>query len=156
VRVAHARTAHPPPATSPSPVDVVRKLGGQCSDSTIATTMNRMRRGRSEETSWTAASVRELRLRLGIEDFDPAADRPATVSLQEAARRLEIGMDSVLRLIRAGVLPATQLLPFAPWQIPSAALDSEVVRAAAHLVKTRRPLNCAALEDRKTLRLPGF
>jgi len=156
MRVAHARTARTPADTSLSPVDVVRKLGGQCSDSTIATTMNRMRRGRSEEASWTAASVRELRVRLGIEGFDPAAERPETVSLQEAARRLELGLDSVLRLIRAGVLPATQLLPFAPWQISATALDSEVVRAAAHLVKTRRPLNFAALEDRKTLRLPGL
>jgi hypothetical protein len=110
----------------------------------------------SDDASWTEASVRELRARLGIAGFDPSAQRSETVSLEEAARRLEIGIDSVRRLIGEGILPATQLMPFAPWQISPVALDAEPVWAAAQRVKARRPLNHAALEDRKTLRLPGF
>ncbi len=141
---------------APSAVDVLRKLGGHWPDSTVAMTMNCMRCKSSDKSSWTEASVRELRLRLGITAFDPTVQRPETASQEEAARRLEIGVESVRRLIDQGTLPATQLMPFAPWQIPVAALETEAVRAAAQRIMARRPLNHGGLEERRTLRLPGL
>jgi DNA invertase Pin-like site-specific DNA recombinase len=142
--------------STPSAVDVVRKLGGQWPDSTVAMTMNCMRCRSAEGASWTEASVRELRERLGVAAFDPTVQRPETVTLDEAARRLGIGIAPVRRLIDSGVLPATQIMPYAPWQISAASLDTEAVRTAVQHVIACRPLNHAALENRKTLRLPGF
>jgi hypothetical protein len=100
--------------------------------------------------------VRELRERLGIAPFDPAAHRIETISVDETASRLGICVGSVQKLIREGVLPATQLLPSAPWQVPVAALDSDVVKTGVREIVERRPRNYRVLQDDKTLKLPGF
>jgi hypothetical protein len=76
--------------------------------------------------------------------------------VDETARRLRICVGSVLRLIRHGILPATQLMPSAPWQVPAAALDSETVKIGVRGIIERRPLNFAVLQENRTLKLPGF
>jgi hypothetical protein len=106
--------------------------------------------------SWTTVRVRELRERLGIAAFDPAAPRVETISVDETAHRLKICVGSVLRLIREGVLPATQLMLSAPWQVPVAALESEAVKIGVRGVAERRPRNFAVLQGGKNLKLPGF
>jgi excisionase family DNA binding protein len=100
--------------------------------------------------------VRELRERLGIAAFDSASIKIESITVDDAARRLNICIGSVKRLIREGVLPATQLMPSAPWQIPAAALDTEAVKTGVRAVMERRPRNFTALQDLKTLNLPGF
>ena len=100
--------------------------------------------------------VRELRERLGIAPFDPTMPREKTISVDETAHRLKICVGSVLRLIREGVLPAKQLMPSAPWQVPVAALDTESIRIGVRAVVERRPRNFNVLQDEKTLKLPGL
>jgi excisionase family DNA binding protein len=118
--------------------------------------MNRMRCKSSDGKSWTVARVRELRERLGITVFDPSSVKIETITVDEAARRLNICIGSVKRLIREGALPATQLMPSAPWQIPASALDTERVKIRVRAVMERRPNNFTELQDLKTLKLPGF
>jgi DNA invertase Pin-like site-specific DNA recombinase len=156
IRVARVRTGRYPDDQHPSPVEVIRKLGGRWPDRQLAVTMNRMRCKSSTGESWTTVRVRELRERLGISAFDPASPQVATISVDETARRLQICVGSVLRLIREGVLPATQLMPSAPWQVPVAALDSEAVKIGVRNVIERRPRNFRQLECEKTIKLPGF
>jgi DNA invertase Pin-like site-specific DNA recombinase len=156
VRVDKVRTGRYPDDRYPSSVEVMRTLGGQWPDRELAVTMNRMRCKSSDGKSWTVARVRELRERLGIAAFDPASIKPETVTVDEAAQRLKICVGSVKRLIREGVLPATQLMPSAPWQIPASALDTEAVKIGVRAVVNRRPSNFTALQDLKTLKLPGF
>ena len=79
-----------------------------------------------------------------------------TISAQEAAHRLGIYITSVHRLIREGTLPATQIMPWAPWQIPVEALDSEAVRTGARKIIARRPGNARQLQDLRIPPLPGF
>jgi hypothetical protein len=100
--------------------------------------------------------VRDLRERLGIAAFDPTIPRPKTISVDETASRLKICVGSVLRLIRAGILPAAQLMPSAPWQVPVDALDSDAVRIGVQDVIARRPAKLLAHHENKTLKLPGF
>jgi len=156
IRVERVRTGRFPKDHYPSPVEVIRRLGGQWPDPELAVTMNRMRCKSADGQSWTAARVRALRERLGIAAFDPSAPRVETITVDETARRLEICVGSVHRLIREGVLPATQLMPSAPWQVPVAALDSEAVQAGVRAVKARRPVKSKASQDVMTLRLPGL
>jgi DNA invertase Pin-like site-specific DNA recombinase len=156
VRVARVRCGRYPEDRHPSPVEVIRKLGGQWPDRELAVTMNRMRCKSADASSWTTVRVRELRERLGIAPFDPAAPAVDTIGVDETARRLQICVGSVLRLIREGVLPATQLMPSAPWQIPEAALQSEAVKIGVRGVIERRPRNFTVLQDGKSLKLPGF
>jgi DNA invertase Pin-like site-specific DNA recombinase len=156
IRVSRIRTGRYPEDRHPSPVEVIRTLGGQWPDRELAVTMNRMRCRATDGTTWTAVRVRELRERMGILPFDPTQPREKTISVDETARRLKICVGSVLRLIREGILPAKQLMPSAPWQVPVASLESEAVKIGVREVVERRPRNFRVLQDERTLKLPGF
>jgi DNA invertase Pin-like site-specific DNA recombinase len=156
VRMPRVRTGRYPSDRHPSPVLVMRKLGGKWSDRELAVTMNRMRCKKPDGLPWTTFRVQELRERLKIPPFDPAAATEKTISVDETARRLKICTGSVHRLIREGRLPAIQLMRSAPWQIPLSSLESEAVKIGVRNVIERRPNNFSALQDVKTLKLPGF
>lgn len=156
VRVARVRSKRNRSTARPNAVDVIRKLGGHWPDRQLAVTMNRMRCESEAGRTWTAVRVRELRERLGVEAFDPSVPRTPTVSADEAASRLSVCVGSIHRLIREGVLSATQLMPSAPWEIPLAALDSEAVRIGVQGIIQRRPRNTAFQRDRLTPNLPGM
>ena len=106
--------------------------------------------------AWTTVRVREFRERLGIAPFDPTLPRAETISAEEAATRLGICVRSIHKLIRRGVLPATQLMHSAPWQIPVAALETEAVNIGIRQVIHRRPKFYRRFQQDKTLKLPGF
>ncbi len=156
IRVARVRGGRYPSDRYPSAVEVIRTMGGRWPDRELAVTMNRMRCKATDGGSWTTVRVRELRERLGIVAFDPTAPRVETVTIDEAARRLSICVGSVHRLIREGVMPATQVMPSAPWQIPASALDADAVQIGVRRIIERRPRNFVILQDTKTLRLPGL
>lgn len=155
VRVGRVSCGRYPADRVPDAVEVMRKLGGHWPDRELAVTMNRMRCRTSSGETWTAVRARELRERLGIKPYAPDG-QPVTISVDETARRLGICVPSVHLLIRHGVLPATQLMPSAPWQVLQAALDSDAVRIGVRAVVARRPKNFADLQAQKTPRLPGF
>ncbi len=156
LRVSRVRCGRYPHDRHPSPVEVIRKLGGQWPDREVAVTMNRMRCKPSDGKAWTTVRVRELRERLGIAPFDPTSPRAETISADETATRLGICVGSVQKLIRLGILPATQLLPSAPWQIPVAALETEAVKTGVREIIGRRPKYYRRYQEDKTLKLPGF
>jgi hypothetical protein len=135
---------------------VIRKLGGHWPDKDLAVTMNRMRCKSAGGESWTTVRVRALRERLGIAGFDPTIPRHKTISVDETAHRLNICVGSVLRLIKSGILPAQQLMPSAPWQVPLDALESKQVKLGVQDVIARRPLKLLVYHQNKTLKLPGF
>ncbi len=99
--------------------------------------------------------VAELRERLDIAPLNEEAN-PKTVSVEAAAHRLGISAPSVHKLIHDGVLPGTQLMKSAPWQIPIDALDSEAVRIGVRQIAERRPTKALTALDNRLLRLPGF
>ncbi|WP_407674592.1 helix-turn-helix domain-containing protein [Paraliomyxa miuraensis] len=77
------------------------------------------------------------------------------MTITQAAEHLGVCVASVKTLIRSGLLPASQILPGAPWEIPPDALSSEQVRIGVQKIVDRRPANSQVLQDLKTLRLPG-
>src|SRR3954466_5084441 len=155
LRVPRVRTGRYPADRRPGPVEVVRKLGGRWPDRELAVTMNRMRCKSADGESWTTVRVRELRERLGGAAFDPA-EAGETISADAAASRLGICISSVHRLIREGILPATQLMPSAPWKVPAEALETEAVKAGVQAVAARRPKRRVDSQGETTLRLPGL
>jgi DNA invertase Pin-like site-specific DNA recombinase len=155
LRVARARSGRYPEDRHPSAVEVMRKLGGQWPDRQLAVTMNRMRCKSEDGETWTTVRVREFRERLGITPFDPD-NADDTISVDATATRLGICVGSVHKLIRDGVLPAEQAMHSAPWKVPVAALDTEPVLIGVREIIARRPSNFQALQDVKTLPLPGI
>lgn len=156
LRVSRVKTGRYPADRQPNAVDVVRKLGGQWPDREVAVTMNRMRCKPPDGKSWTTVRVREMRERLGILPFDPAARGEETISAEQAAARLGICVGSVHKLIREGILPATQLMFSAPWQIPASALETDAVQAGAREIAGRRPKFYKRFQEDKSLKLPGL
>jgi hypothetical protein len=155
-RVARRRAGGYPEDRSPSAVEVIRKLGGRRPDRELAVTMNRMRCRTPDGLTWTTVRVAELRHRLGVAAFDAEAERAPTISADAAAQRLGISISSVHKLIRGGVLPATQPMPSAPWQIPVDALDTEQARMGLRQIAARRPTKALAALNERLLRLPGL
>ena len=92
----------------------------------------------------------------GSPRIDPTLLRAETISADAAATRLGICVGSVHKLIREGVLPATQLMQSAPWQIPVAALDTEVVKTGVREITGRRPKFYKRFQEDKTLWLPSL
>ena len=156
VRVARRRAGGYPGDRSPSAVEVIRRLGGRWPDRELAVTMNRMRCKTPDGLTWTTVRVAALRERLGVLAFDADADRPQTISADAAAHRLGICVSSVHKLIRNGVLPATQLMPSAPWQIPVEALATDQLRIGLQEIAERRPTKALAAMDERLLALPGL
>jgi hypothetical protein len=156
IRIARTKCGRYPEDRHSSPVVVMQTLGGQWPDRELAVTMNRMRCKSADGKSWTTVRVRELRERLGIAPFDPTATTVEIISVDETAHRLNICVGSVHLLIREGILPAKQLMPSAPWQVPVLALESEAVKIGVRKIIARRPRNFAVLQDEKTLKLPGL
>lgn len=156
VRVARVKTGRYPADRKPNAVEVMRKLGGHWPDREVAVTMNRMRCRAPDGATWTTVRVHELRERLGIPAYDPAAQTEETISVDETAQRLKICVGSVHLLIRQGVLPATQIMPSAPWEVPVAALETKAVKTGVREIMARRPRNYPDLQALTMPRLPDL
>jgi DNA invertase Pin-like site-specific DNA recombinase len=143
-------------AHQPNAVEVVQKMAGRFTDREIAITLNRARRGRREpEAAWTEVRIKELREHLDLPVFDPSLMPEDVVSRDEAALRLGVCVGSVKMLIKRQVLPAEQIVPYAPWWIPISALNDEKVLEEVREIIKRRPQNLTKYRERKTLALPG-
>jgi excisionase family DNA binding protein len=74
------------------------------------------------------------------------------LTLEQTAERLGIAVNTVRRLIEEKVLPANQVVPCAPWQIPAEALVSEpVLQAIADIKKRVRRPRSTNMEGQRVL-----
>jgi DNA invertase Pin-like site-specific DNA recombinase len=126
--------------TSVEAVEVVRQMAGRFSDELIAATLNRLGMRTGMDNSWNKDRVYSLRQYHQLPRFDPQEPRTG-VTLREAAQRLHVSEASVRRLIAEKKIPATQVVAYAPWEIPAEALDSDDVRQAVTAIRqgTTRP-----------------
>jgi hypothetical protein len=122
--------------TSLEAVEVVRKMAGRFSDELIAATLNRLGLRTGVGNTWNKHRVYSLRQYHRLPAFDP--DHPQImVTLKEAAERLHVSPASVRRMIAEEKLPGSQVVEYAPWEIPTESLDSELVRKAVTDIKDR-------------------
>jgi hypothetical protein len=118
--------------------------------------MNRLRCRTDDGETWTTVRVATLRERLGISAYDAVNQPRSTISADHAAARLGICVGSVQKLIRKGVLPATQRIPSAPWEIPLDVLETEAVQQGVRRIKERRPKVLQRNQEDRQPRLPSF
>ena len=140
--------------TKTEAVDIVRQMATRYPDEDIALTLNRLRLRTGAGNTWSEARVRSLRsyLKLPAYRAEQANNR---LNMLQAAERLGVSPSVVRRLIAAKILPATQILPGAPWEIDSRAVtSSEVIRVATAL-KNRDNYNQDYVSE-ATPRLPGL
>ena len=142
--------------TAPDAESVVRAMAGGWPDKDIAATLNRLRLRTGVGNTWTESRVSTLRRRLELPAHDPSAvPSGVCLSLNEAADRLGVGPWVVRRLIKLGLLDASQVVPSAPWQIRALLLDQEVVRQGARDIVARRRRPRSANQEDQSLVISG-
>jgi DNA invertase Pin-like site-specific DNA recombinase len=154
LRVAKLKTGKHSRCTTTEAVDIVRQMATSYADEEIALTLNRLRLRTGVGNTWSEARVRSLRSYLKLPAY--RAEQPdGRLNMLQAAQRLGVSATVVRRLIADKILPATQILPGAPWEIdPKAVASSEVIQAATAL-RNRDKRQQDSVSER-TLRLPGL
>jgi len=141
LRVRRNSTGQHGRCTSRDVVATVRDLARSLPDGQIARVLNRLGYRTGAGNTWTQTRVRGLRHNHGIAVFDPnTAAEGAALTIAQAATRLGVSHPIVHRMIKAGILPATQPVPYAPWAIQQEALMAEAVQRAVDAVKQGRAL----------------
>jgi len=123
--------------TSVEAIEVIRQMAGKFPDEQIAATLNRLGLRTGTGQSWSENRVYSARHYHQLPAYDPNRASDEVVTMEEAAQRLGVSSTSVRRLIELKKMPANQVMPCAPWQIPVEALDSEEVRRAVRNIKVR-------------------
>jgi DNA invertase Pin-like site-specific DNA recombinase len=97
-----------------SVIELISDLAKVCQDKTIAAILNRLGYKTGQEKTWNASRVAGLR---GYHKIAPFQKQDGWVTQEEAARELQVSDTVVKRLIRERLLPAKQVVKFAPWII---------------------------------------
>jgi DNA invertase Pin-like site-specific DNA recombinase len=137
LRIKKNGTGHHGRSTSVDAVEVVRKMSGKFPDEEIAATLNRLGLRTGAGNTWSVQRVYSLRHYHDLQNNNVNRIEAEVVTLQEAAHRLGVSPSSVQRMIDLKVLPATQVIPCAPWEIPVGALDRPAVQRAAKNTRNR-------------------
>jgi hypothetical protein len=125
-------------------VEVLRRMAGRFPDEQIAATLNRLGLRTGTGNTWNEGRVRSVRSYHSLPAYAAANRDPNTITLEQASERLHISHNVVRRLIEENRIPAAQVVPWAPWEIPLKAIESDdVIREVAAL--RRRPRSLSAV-----------
>lgn len=117
-------------------VEVVRQMAGKFSDEQIAATLNRLGLRTGAGQTWNKSRVASLRHYQQLPSYDVLAKQDF-LTLEEAAHHLGVSSATVRRMIKLKLLPANQVVAYAPWQIPTLALASVDLEHAVQRRKQR-------------------
>lgn len=146
LRVSKRSTGQHGQATGMEAIQVIQQMSGKFGDGEIAATLNRLRLRTGVGNSWNAQRVYGLRRQQQLpSQADNAEVR--TLTLQQVAERSGISELSIRRLIQQKVLPATQVVPCAPWEISMDALKSPAVQQAIDRARERKRPSTARLDN---------
>jgi DNA invertase Pin-like site-specific DNA recombinase len=123
--------------TSIDAIEVVRQMSGKFSDEQIVTTLNRLGLQTGTGNTWNVQRVYSLRRYHQLPSNKVSHANLPVVTLEEAAFRLGVSTSTVRRMIDQKLMPATQVVACAPWEIPVEALGAEPVRQAVLNAKNR-------------------
>jgi len=136
LRVERNKTGQHRHSADRSVIELVSELAKICQDKTIAAILNRLGYKTGQEKTWNASRVAGLR---GYHKIAPFQEQDDWITQEEAARELQVSDTVVKRLIRERVLPAKQVVKFAPWIIekkdlllPAVQQQVKAVRRGGH------------------------
>jgi DNA invertase Pin-like site-specific DNA recombinase len=132
LRVERNKTGQHRHSADRSVIELVSELAKICPDKTIAAILNRLGYKTGQGKTWNASRVAGVR---GYHKVAPFQKQDGWVTQEEAARELQVSDTVVKRLIRERVLPAKQVVKFAPWIIEKKDL---LLPAVQHQVKAAR------------------
>lgn len=119
--------------TSEEDVDVIKKMAEKYSDTEIAKVLSKLGRRTGKGHRWTKASVGTARRKLGMR---AGCILPkGTLNMVEAKRYCGVSDSTLMRLIEANILPAVQVVPYAPYEIKKEDLDKDPVATVVTTLK---------------------
>jgi len=136
-------------AVEPETMDLIRACARLMPDKAIAGMLNRTGKRTGRLNGWTQSRVRGFRNTHGIAVYvDGEWAERGEVTLTEAARMLDLSPITVLRRIRAGMIPAEQYCKGAPWVIKRRDIEGQHL---VERVKTSRQGPSSSNPDQRTL-----
>lgn len=118
-------------------IDLVRELSKVAEDKAIAAILNRLGYKSGQGKSWHAHRIANLRYCHRLPKYEKCTD---WITLEQAAKKLGVSDTVVRRLIKEGILPAKQVVRYAPWIIEVAHLQLHAVQKAVQAVHKGRKL----------------
>jgi len=155
LRVSKPKTGEHNHRTALEAVEVVKQMAGLYPDDVIASTLNRLGFVTGYGNTWRKHLVCSLRSKHNLLNYDPMHAR-GTLTAEQAAERLGVSMRTVRELLRTNVLAGTQVVKFAPWQIPVDALNSAAVVERVQRIRTANHSRVLPIPHDDILRLPGM
>jgi hypothetical protein len=122
-------------ATNPEVLAVLRALSKVCQDLPLAATRNRLGYRTGTGKSWRAHRVACVRSQYRLPNDPTGTD---WLTRTQAAAQWGGSKTVVTRLLAPGTLPASQVVPQAPWILQRSALDLPAVHAAVQAVRAGR------------------
>lgn len=123
--------------TAADDVEVIAKMAARFGDDDIARVLNKLGRRTGTDKRWNVQRVARVRNRHSIPGRSCTQPDPEVLTLHTAAKHCGVSQTTIKRLVAAEVLPMTQVVPWAPWEIRRSDLDSPLVRdIVEHLRKT--------------------
>jgi excisionase family DNA binding protein len=103
--------------TAEDTIELIRRLAAHHPDGQIAAILNKQGRRTGTGLPFSEARVRGIRQRAAIPAAPPTEHDGETVTIQRAANELGVSVATIRRWLNAGLLPAEQTTPHAPWRI---------------------------------------
>jgi excisionase family DNA binding protein len=103
--------------TSEDTIELISKLAAHTGDQQIAAILNKQGRRTGTGLPFNQPRVASLRTKHGIPAAPPPDPDGGLFTVEQAAIELGVAQTTVYRWLRAGLLPAEQTTPHAPWRI---------------------------------------
>lgn len=114
--------------TADADLEIIGKMALRYGDEQIAGVLNRLGRRTGAGKRWSSRRVKTARRGQAISGRQRTVHDPDVLSLARAAQHCGVSNRTIERLVASGLLPKEQLVPFAPWEIRRADLESQPVR----------------------------
>jgi len=139
VTVSKNKTGYHNYINSEEVTELIRELALVCEDSSIVSILNRLGYRTGTSNTWTEKRVQHVRHTKGFPACPPPGQR-RWIAMQQAAAALRVSEMAIRRLIAQRILPAKQIVKFAPWMIERTHLELPAVRKQIRRVhEGRRP-----------------
>jgi DNA invertase Pin-like site-specific DNA recombinase len=137
LRVARNGTGQHRRVADDTAVELITELSKICDDKTIAIVLNRLGYRTGQGNTWRVHHVSSVRYCRRLPNYRHDG---TWVPLEAAARELGVSNTVIKNLIADGVLPATQVVAYAPWVIERVDLQRPAVQARIQAVHVGRKL----------------
>jgi len=121
--------------TSMEDLEIIRKMAARYGDADIARVLNKLGRRTATGKRWNTFRVQTIRGKYSIAGHTQKVENPDILSLGQAARYLGVSQTTIKRLVASGALKKDQAVPWAPWEIRRAELESEKIQRVVGAIR---------------------